>query len=176
MNTTGLYVPNHIRTYSGKQVNIFKPHPDMFCVVDIAHSLANICRFNGHLKKFYSVGEHSLNVSLRCSDANKLQGQFHDGSEPYLCDLPSPIKANFKEYKEIEDNLMYVIAKKFGFKWPMSPEVAQLDKHMLELEYNCLMLGQGNMPHFHNGTGDIKTDFLNYYTFLTGDTSWKQNL
>lgn len=60
--------------------------------------------------------------------------------------MPSPIKARLPEYKAIEDNLMRVIAEKFGFEYPLSEAVKQVDRSMLEYEYNGLM--QGKMSNY----------------------------
>lgn len=49
-----------ITTYSGKHFDITKPDPAAICIEDIAHALSLICRGNGHVKTFYSVGQHCL--------------------------------------------------------------------------------------------------------------------
>jgi len=64
---------------------------------NIAHALAHLCRFNGHLPKFYSVAEHSWWVSILLGNAgasNELQlaGLLHDASEAYTGDIPGPLK------------------------------------------------------------------------------------
>ena len=50
-----------IQTFTGKRMYPLDPKPEDICIEDIAHALSNICRFTGHTKKFYSVGEHSIN-------------------------------------------------------------------------------------------------------------------
>ena len=49
-----------IVTYTGKLFDIFDPKPELVCIEDIAHSLANQCRYTGHTKVFYSVAQHSV--------------------------------------------------------------------------------------------------------------------
>jgi len=143
----GLYSPDVIRTSSGKFINVFEPTPDMICIEDIAHSLAHQCRFGGHLPQFYSVAQHSIMCAMHVSsDADRFAALMHDASEAYLLDMPSPIKARLPEYKSIEDNLMRVIAEKFGFEYPLSEAVKQVDRSMLEYEYNGLM--QGKMSNY----------------------------
>lgn len=72
-------------------------------ITDIAHSLANLCRFNGSTKRFYSVAEHSVLVYDRMceefgpdygppSPAWRLYALFHDAHESYLGDVIRPIK------------------------------------------------------------------------------------
>ena len=35
-----------------------------FHIRDVAHALSFICRGNGHVKQFFSVGQHCINCSL----------------------------------------------------------------------------------------------------------------
>lgn len=49
-----------ITTYSGKHFDITHPNPEAICIEDIAHALSLICRGNGHVTTFYSVGQHCL--------------------------------------------------------------------------------------------------------------------
>ena len=49
-----------ITTFSGMKVDVFDPDPNTIKMVDIAHSLSQICRYNGHCSSFYSVGIHSI--------------------------------------------------------------------------------------------------------------------
>lgn len=139
----GLYSPDVIRTNNGKFVNVFEPTADMICIEDIAHSLAHQCRFGGHLPVFYSVAQHSIMCAMHCAnDQDRFAALMHDASEAYLLDMPSPIKARLPEYKSIEDTLMRTIAYKFDFPYPLPEAVKQVDRSMLEYEYNGLMMGR----------------------------------
>ena len=129
-----------IRTVSGLWVNVFEPTPDMISIGDIAHALSNQCRFGGHLPRFYSVAQHSYHCSQMVDVQHKLAALMHDASEAYLLDIPRPIRKGLSEYKGIEDKLMDVISKKFGFEYPMSKEVAEADEEMLQFEWNTIML------------------------------------
>ena len=64
----------------------------------------------------------------------------HDAAEAYLVDLPKPIKEEIKQYKDIEDGLIAVIAIKFGFPFPFPNEIHAIDKAMLELEWDEIFL------------------------------------
>lgn len=131
-----LYMPRSIRTVSGNYVNVFEPNPDTITIEDIAHALSFQCRFGAHMKKFYTVAQHSLAVMQDVDNPDlKLQALMHDASEAYLLDIPSPIKKELHAYYPIEENLMNVIAKKFGFTWPMHQDVVESDKRMLEYEW-----------------------------------------
>ncbi|MFN8238611.1 MAG: hypothetical protein U0T77_10625 [Chitinophagales bacterium] len=159
-----LYQPNCIRTFSGKYVNILEPHPDMFCISDIAHALSNQCRFGGHLPQFYSVAQHSWLCTQLISDKNKYNALMHDSSEAYLLDIPTPLKSLLTNYKEIEDRLMKVLAEKFQFEYPLNDEVKSIDKIVLELEWNQLMLQKDKIKYFSCfSQGYANTAFMNQY-------------
>ncbi len=114
---------------------------------DIAHALSNLCRFNGHVKRFYSVGEHSLYVSTLL-DSRELQrwGLMHDAAEAYLGDIVRPIKHKMPEFRAIEDRLLQRIAKRFGLVWPIPPEVFDADDIMLATEFRDLMHSMPKTP------------------------------
>lgn len=142
-----LNTPDCIRTVSGRYVNIFDPKPEMIHIEDIAHSLSMQCRFGGHLPKYYSVAQHSILVANLVPEEHFVSAIMHDASEAYLLDIPTPIKRKLTNYKEIEDNLMKVIAKKYQFEWPLCKEVKEADEIMLVCEWNGLMLGKpSNVP------------------------------
>jgi hypothetical protein len=125
-----------ILTFTGVEFWPMDPRLDEIRIEDIAHALSMQCRFSGHIKKFYSVAEHSIRVAELVSTENKLAALLHDASEAYLVDLPSPIK-NYSEigrhYKIAEQALMETIAKRFSFVLNL-PEVETADKQMLCIE------------------------------------------
>src|SRR6185503_5589264 len=62
-----------------------------------ARPLANLSRFGGHTRAFYSVAQHSVIVSQlveeRGGDAeDAFAALMHDATEAYLGDMPHPIK------------------------------------------------------------------------------------
>ena len=81
-----------IETYTGKKAYPLDFTKDMYCVEDVAHSLALQCRFNGHCNEFYSVAQHCVFVSKIVPKELALIGLLHDASEAYLGDLVKPIK------------------------------------------------------------------------------------
>lgn len=135
-----LYETNKIRTFTGIYIDPLNPEPDQIHIEDIAHALSHICRFNGHTKEFYSVANHSIWVAAHCPEELRLQALLHDASEAYLCDIPKPFKHRLTNYCEIEENLMHVIASRFGFKWPVSPRVKEYDELALEWEWGNLVI------------------------------------
>jgi 5'-deoxynucleotidase YfbR-like HD superfamily hydrolase len=128
-----------IRTNSGLYINVFNPTPEMICIEDIAHAEAAMPRFAGHLDKRYSVAQHSLMAAQLASPKNRKAALLHDATEAYMLDMPTPIKNQLPEYKAAEDNLMLVIAEKFGFEFPFDPEIKQIDKYLVNLEWEKLV-------------------------------------
>ena len=128
-----------IRTNSGQTVDVVNTDPNTIVVEDIAHALASIIRFGGHINRPYTVAQHSVLASRMAKQKDKLETLLHDGSEGYLWDVPTPIKNILPEYKLLEEKLMGVIAVKFGFNWPMSPNVKKIDRKMLDIEWENLV-------------------------------------
>lgn len=105
-----------ITTASGKFFDILKPEEYEFDIEEIATSLSNICRYTGHVNRFYSVAEHSVLVSRLVPDRLRLAALLHDASEAYVGDVSSPLKKLLPEYKQIEVNVQKALAKSFGLE------------------------------------------------------------
>lgn len=163
-----LYEPNCIRTFSGEYFNVFEPDQSKIHVEDIAHALSMQCRFGGHLKKFYSVAEHSVMCSMMASD-DHFDALMHDASEAYLMDIPTPIKARMTNYRSIEEKLMTIMAQKFGFQWPLSHEVKVVDRIMLETEWEEVHIGFGSGKLECWAPEIAKEKFLERFHFLRRD-------
>lgn len=158
-----LYTPNSIRTVTGRYVNVFEPQAHMFCIEDIAHALANLPRFGGHLPRWYSVGMHVLNVMDIVKEEHKFDALMHDASEAYLLDLPKPIKDHLPGYVELEDQLMRFLATGFGFQWPVPAEVKKADTTMLEYEWRYVMLGLSQIDHIEKTNDQVKREIMRRY-------------
>jgi 5'-deoxynucleotidase YfbR-like HD superfamily hydrolase len=131
-----------IATYTGHWITPLDPNPDDVDILDIAHALANSCRFTGHVREFYSVAQHSVLASTLVSDEFALTALLHDASEAYLSDIARPIKnmPGFGDvYHEAEAKLEAAIAAHFGTPFPMPPEVKVADNLMLWAEMRDLM-------------------------------------
>lgn len=139
---------NHtwIQTYTGRKVDVLKPKHEDISIIDIAHSLSNQCRFTGHVKKFYSVAEHSYHISKLVSKEFALHGLLHDASEAYLTDVPSPIKPLLSNYADIENALLVIIFDRFEISGKTPKEVKELDKRMTITEGFCLMPDISDWP------------------------------
>jgi len=130
---------NYIRTHSGRKF-FTTPTPDQVDLEDIATALSRVPRFGGHSFQKYSVAAHSLHVSFLVPKHLQLQALFHDASEAYISDIPSPFKALMPDYKKIEDGIMRAVAGKFGFDWPKDPIVKTADSAALYMERDGLFI------------------------------------
>ena len=128
-----------IQTASGRKFYPLAPRPEDVSIDDIAHALANLCRFAGHTRQFYSVAQHCVIGSWFC--ARPLDFLLHDASEAYLCDLSRPVKhhADLARYRDAEQRLQSVICQAFGLAWPPPECVKHMDDVMCQTERRDLM-------------------------------------
>lgn len=118
---------------SNRLVDPFDLKPDDVHIDDIANSLSNICRFNGHTRWHYSVAQHSLLVQ----DIATRQGHglltsiwalLHDAHEAYVGDTIRPIQMGMPpEYLKYMDDLKTsvdtAIIEAFGLTGKITKEV-----------------------------------------------------
>jgi 5'-deoxynucleotidase YfbR-like HD superfamily hydrolase len=155
-----------IRTNSGLYMNVFEPTLEMIQIEDIAHALASLPRFGGHLNKHYSVAQHSVMCAMRATSIeDKKAALLHDGSEAYMLDIPTPIKAKLPDYKMYENNLMLKIAEKFNFEYPLSDNVHKIDREMLLLEWDNLVVNENDEFECWDHA-KAKEEFLECYRLL----------
>jgi len=94
-----------IQTYTGVRFDLLVPETEMVDINDIAHAESMQCRFTGHPKFFYSVAEHSFNVSTLVENYCRrvgmgaadgahagLEALLHDAAEAYVGDMSRPMK------------------------------------------------------------------------------------
>lgn len=124
-----------IQTYTGKAVRILNPRPQDVHIHDIAHALANICRYTGHVKKHYSVAEHCVHVSRDTG----MVGLMHDATEAYVGDVSSPLKRCIPKYKKIEQLHWLAICSAFELPAVLPKAVHEADLRMLVTEARDLM-------------------------------------
>src|ERR1700710_1218663 len=70
---------------SGAVFDFLDPWSSEFTLEDIAHGLANICRYAGQCRSFYSVAEHSIHVS-QTATGFEYEALMHDAAEAFLGD------------------------------------------------------------------------------------------
>jgi uncharacterized protein len=128
-----------ISTRSGRNVSLLNPSAGQFEIGDIAHGLAQQCRFNGQTSKFYSVAQHSVLVSSILPRELKLAGLLHDAAEAYLGDIVQPLKTLLPEFAEIESRFKVKISERFSLSGLDHPDIKRADLIALATERRDLM-------------------------------------
>lgn len=123
---------DYIRTSSGVKFYPLNPDPQGILIEDIAHALSLLCRGNGHVKVFFSVGQHCIHCAKEAEQRGYstrliLACLLHDASEAYLSDITRPVKQHLQDYCRYEKHLLEVIYKKF-LGSPLSQEEQKLVK------------------------------------------------
>lgn len=118
----------------GRYINLFDLHEADITIENIAHSLARLCRYNGQVAGFISVGMHSLRCMYAAINSGRrdvaLECLAHDFGEAFFGDLVRPLKNDppmRDRYLAIEKAGEIVIAKKLGFNYPFDPFVKEMD-------------------------------------------------
>jgi hypothetical protein len=130
-----------IQTLTGRRINPLDAAPEDIDPVDIAGALANLCRFGGHSRGFYSVAQHSVIVcdllEERGATPDELMAALlHDAAEAYLGDLPHPIKHRSDlgaVFRVAEKRLEAVINERFALP-DATARVKPLDRALLATE------------------------------------------
>jgi hypothetical protein len=123
-----------IQTRTGDPFWPFEPDRGVIRIEDIAHSLANECRFGGHCSPNYNVAQHSVIISMLVPNAFKLRALLHDAGEAYLKDLPRPVKylPELAPYRE-------AIHRHFGLPDDEPAEIKPIHQRLLQTEQRDLM-------------------------------------
>ena len=178
---------SEIVTFTGRVVDPLRLRPEQVNIRDIAHSLANQCRFTGHVRTFYSVGQHSLLCTqlaqeTRATRAQQFHVLMHDASEAYLSDLARPVKhaAGLGPiYREIEDAIQAVISERYGLTYPFPEYVHKFDNALLKAEQRDLMPRHRHIdsvltyehPITAWGSGAAERPFLELFEELSGEAA-----
>jgi hypothetical protein len=133
---------SYIQIADGQVFDPLDPDPGKITIEVVARALSNLCRFTGHVGRFYSVAEHSVHVSRMVPPDDALWAIMHDAPEGMgLGDLASPLKGTDdlgRVYKAYESQMMEVIAERFGLPptpGSVQPEtVTAADESMREIE------------------------------------------
>lgn len=133
-----------LRVLNGRLIDPWNLTVDDIDEHDLIVSLCHMCRFNGHLERFYSVAQHSLRVHASLIGKElRLAGLLHDAHEAYsgYGDVADPVKIPQIVY--LERKIDVVVAEKFGFDVELfqSAELYQADKSVFQLEY------EGDTPY-----------------------------
>lgn len=152
---------NYITTYTGFHFEPTDPDPELIRIEDIAHALSLICRGNGHVKTFWSVGQHCINCAKEAwkrglSNRMVLACLLHDASECYMSDIPRPFKKDLPEYQVHEEHLLDIIYEKYlgsHLKPEEQKQLKEIDDAMLWYDLENLLneIQSGEIPKLHIG-------------------------
>ena len=146
-----------MQTYTGQQFYPLAPRAEDVDLLDIAHALGMLCRYNGHTQRFYSVAEHCVLMSQAVAPEHALWALLHDATEAYVGDMIRPLKLNMPDYRKAEDLVMAAIAEKFGLDGVvMPPEVKDVDTRILLAERNALLAESPRPWSVHGAPLDVE--------------------
>jgi hypothetical protein len=140
-----------IETYTGRQFRPLFPEASAISVIDIAHALSMQCRYSGHTKFHYSVGQHSCLLAsyaeqvLKKSPIECLQILMHDAPEAYLVDMPRPVKQYMPEFRTWDHRINDCVREWYGVSHlPIPAFQDELDSRIIADERAQLMSDSGN--------------------------------
>jgi len=136
------------RMLSGRRLDLLDPSPLDIEIVDIAHGLARVARWNGQTSgtHIFSVAQHTLLVEAvmrertpRVDLSIRLAALLHDAPEYVIGDMISPFKAVLGgDYKAVEKRLLAAIHIRFGLPPVLAPaikrQIKEADKGAAYLE------------------------------------------
>lgn len=149
-----------ISLLSGAKFNYNRPEESDVTIEDLASALSNICRFAGHLPRFYSVAQHLVNTSHIVSPDIAFTGLMHDTAEAFTNDLPTPLKWAFPIFKELEVKTEKAMSDKFGFIYPYPDEIKEADTIMLMLEKYYVKEDSSIWPNYEKYTKAVVKPYL----------------
>lgn len=153
----------YIRTASGQRFWPLDPRAREVQVYDLAHHLANLCRFTGAVREPYSIAQHcclvsdlaalkarSLGLSRAEIKALAFEGLLHDASEAYLNDVSTPVKVQpeLAGYRAAEERVRLAVCERFGLPREETPLVKWADRMALIMEARDMM------PNYAEDFGD----------------------
>lgn len=179
---------DYITTYGGLHFDPQSPEPEKIQITDIAHALSLICRGNGHVKTFFSVGQHCINCACEAEArgyGNRLilACLLHDASECYMSDVPRPFKKTLPEYRKQEEHLLDVI-----YQWFLGSTLSDEEQILLKeidddlLYYDLKELlnepSEREAPKLHISLNykfcpfeDVERRYLQLYYYYQGNVS-----
>jgi len=148
---------NWMETHSGQRFYPLDPREDEIHPADIAHALGHVCRFGGHVRRFYSVAEHCVLMHDAAWDAGHdrevaAHMLLHDATEAYVGDMVRPLKRAIPHYEAIEHALWQVIIRRFNLRdvEETRPVVKEYDNRILITERDAVCNPSNNLwgPEF----------------------------
>ncbi len=126
---------------SGQPFYPLDPLPDEIDIADVARALSQICRYGGHVSRFYSVAEHCVLMAEVAPKGFELMALLHDAAEAYLGDIPRPLKYSpaMAAWREAEAKVEAAIGERFGVPFPIMATIKALDDRIILDEWAQLM-------------------------------------
>ena len=139
-----------LETYTGRIVDVTAPDTKTIDLLDIAHGLSMQCRFNGHVRTFYSVAEHCVLVARALREwgyDNRIQllGLLHDAAETYVGDIIRGVKSMLPYMRVLEGKMQTAIMLALNVEPADEAEhrlVKDADNALLVIEATELMPGK----------------------------------
>lgn len=153
-----------------RPVFLDNPTVDMISIEDIACSLGNLCRFGGHVRRFYSVAQHSVIAAELLPPRLRLAGLLHDAAEAYVGDVIKPLKIFLGDtYRDVEAKFEKVVCEKFGIS--LSPadheQIKKVDHVLVVAEHESFQLG--SMRTWHQFAASHHLDEEMFHAWLPGE-------
>lgn len=125
-----------ITLLDGTRFTYREPEANEYPIKEIARGCGAVPRFGGHTNVWYPIAMHMVNGSYLAETPEDafdfICHDMHEGLMGY--DAPTPMKHEIPEIRELEHRVDPVLAKQFGFRYPLSPAVKKIDTDMLVLE------------------------------------------
>lgn len=141
--TTPERVGTWMQTFTGGRFYPLDPRASEIQLADVAHGLAMTCRYGGHTRRFYSVAEHAVLVSLHVAPEYAREGLMHDSSEAYIGDMIRPLKhqPQMEEFRRAEHAIEVAVRERFGLSTDPAAwaAVKEIDDRILVDEIGELM-------------------------------------
>lgn len=114
--------PIYLQTYTGKVLDLASFKEEDVSIDDIAWSLSNLNRFNGHAHTPICVARHAVMVSRLVSVMNPelaLEALHHDDAEAYVGDMTKFLKGmdGMHSYRKLEGEIQETIYKALGIEY-----------------------------------------------------------
>lgn len=138
-----------VQTLTGHRFYVLDPEPEDIDILDVAGALSKICRFNGHPKAHYPVGQHCVLGSYVVEEQTHdlmlaLAFLLHDSGEAYLGDMTRPLKnmPELEAYRLAEKKLNRTIERRFFLPAGILEEkiIKEVDTRMLFTEKRDLLV------------------------------------
>jgi 5'-nucleotidase len=134
-----------IQTFTGRAFYPLSAQVDDIDPDDIAHALSLICRYGGHVTRYYSVAEHSVLLSHAVAPEDALWALLHDAAEAYVGDMVRPLKYLIPRFRAIERELMVVICDRFGLN-PVCPAAVKAADTRIMIDERATLLAPSQQP------------------------------